>query len=333
MGAPRAIGAGVTAPHDLAPHRTTPRVVRCGARSCGAVRGRAVRCGAGRGDGARPRRTGGRRGGRLPWDRPILPARGAACQVRPRPRGRGAGARGSDHHPSTAPRRAGRHQHERITTVEALRLMAVHAHPDDESSKGAATVAPLRPRRATEVTGRQPAPGGSAAASSTRRWPTTGRAARHGGGAPGRDGRGRRRAGRAAPVAGLRRLRPARGRPPAAAAGRLLRPGAAGGGRGAPGGPGALLPPARDDHLRRERRLPPPRPRDVPPRLGGGLRGRRRPGPLPRRRGAVDPPEAVLQHLGARADAGLPRPHDRHGPGVALRGGGWSVATPARTVR
>jgi len=28
-----------------------------------------------------------------------------------------------------------------VTTSEGLRLMAVHAHPDDESSKGAATMA------------------------------------------------------------------------------------------------------------------------------------------------------------------------------------------------
>ena len=32
---------------------------------------------------------------------------------------------------------------------EPLRLMAVHAHPDDESSKGAATMAKLRRPRAS----------------------------------------------------------------------------------------------------------------------------------------------------------------------------------------
>ena len=44
------------------------------------------------------------------------------------------------------------------------------------------------------------------------------------------------------------------------------------------------LPAARADDVRRERRLPAPRPHPVPQRLGGGLRGGRRPGPLPRAR-------------------------------------------------
>ena len=44
------------------------------------------------------------------------------------------------------------------------------------------------------------------------------------------------------------------------------------------------VPAARDDHLRRERRLPASGSHPLPPGVGGRLRGRRRLPPLPRRR-------------------------------------------------
>ena len=55
------------------------------------------------------------------------------------------------------------------------RLMHVHAHPDDESSKGAASTARTSPRASTSTS--SPAPAASAARSSTRRWsgPTSSR--------------------------------------------------------------------------------------------------------------------------------------------------------------
>ena len=70
-----------------------------------------------------------------------------------------------------------------------------------------------------------------------------------------RDGQGRRDPRRRAPLAGVRRLRAARGRPAAAAARRMLRGGAA---RAADRGAGPAdprVPAARHDHVRRERRL------------------------------------------------------------------------------
>ena len=105
---------------------------------------------------------------------------------------------------------------------EPLRLMAVHAHPDDESSKGAATMARyvaegvdvlvvtctggergdvLNPRLQDDPEVLNNMPECAAA-----RWPRAVAIARG-----------------AAHVAGLRRLRAARGRPAAAAAGGLLR--------------------------------------------------------------------------------------------------------------
>src|ERR1700704_769216 len=83
-----------------------------------------------------------------------------------------------------------------------LRLMTVHAHPDDESSKGAATCARYRAEghEVMVVT----CTGGDR-------------------GAPRRDGPGRRTARRAAPLAGFHRLRVPRGRPETAAARGLFR--------------------------------------------------------------------------------------------------------------
>ncbi len=63
------------------------------------------------------------------------------------------------------------------------------------------------------------------------------------------------------------------------------------------------LPAARHDDLRRERRLPAPRPHHVPPGQRGGVRGGRRPGPLPRRRRALAAAEALLPPLASTASA------------------------------
>ena len=71
-------------------------------------------------------------------------------------------------------------------------------------------------------------------------------------------------------LAGLRGLRAARGRPAAAAARGLLRPRAGRGGGRAAGAADPRVPAARDHDVRRERRLPAPRPHHVPP----GLRAR-----------------------------------------------------------
>ena len=90
---------------------------------------------------------------------------------------------------------------------------------------------------------------------------------------------------RAARLARLRRLRPARGRPdsrrcPRAASRwstleEAAEPLVAADPR---------VPPARRDHLRRERRLPAPRPHPLPRDLGRGVRRGRRPGALSRTR-------------------------------------------------
>ena len=162
-----------------------------------------------------------------------------------------------------------------------LRLMAVHAHPDDESSKGAATLASyaaagvgvmvvsctggergdiLNPKfdigdldipqlrqaemaRAAQILGIAHA------------WLGFEDSGYHEGDPSTWD----------LPTGSLRRSRPAdRDR-----------------GAGAAGPP---VPAARDDHVRRERRVPAPRPHPLPCRLGRRVRGRRRPGRLSRTR-------------------------------------------------
>ena len=106
-------------------------------------------------------------------------------------------------------------------TQDQLRLMAVHAHPDDESSKGAATMARYVDegvdvlvvtchRRRARL---DPQPGDG---------PARDRRA-DGRGPQGRDGQGPGDPRRPAGVARLRRLRAARGRPAAAAARGQLR--------------------------------------------------------------------------------------------------------------
>ena len=150
-----------------------------------------------------------------------------------------------------------------------LRLMHVHAHPDDESSKGAASTAKYVAEgvdvhvvtctggeRGSILNPKMDRPDVLANMAEIRRQEME----------PGpRDPR------RPPGLARLRRLRLARGRPEAAAARGLLRPGAARGGRRAAGAADPQLPAARDDDVRRERRLPAPRPHHVPP----GQRSRR----------------------------------------------------------
>ena len=77
--------------------------------------------------------------------------------------------------------------------------------------------------------------------------------------------------------------------------GGMLRARAAAHRRRAPGAAGPRVPPARDDDVRRERRLPPPRPHHVPQGVDGGVRRGRRPRAVPAARRAVAAAEALLQ--------------------------------------
>ena len=73
--------------------------------------------------------------------------------------------------------------------------------------------------------------------------------------------------------------------------------------------------PARHDDLRREGWLPPPRPHHVPHGLDGGVRGGRRPDPLPARRRAVAAAQDLLQRRVVQGPPrGDPRGHARRGP-------------------
>ncbi len=198
-----------------------------------------------------------------------------------------------------------------------LRLMHVHAHPDDESSKGAASTVKYvarrrrRPRRHLHRWRArlhpEPEDGPSRRAREHHRDPPPG------------DGRRARDPRRTPGLAGLRRLRVARGRPQAAAARGLLRAGGPAGRRRAAGPADPQLPAARAHDVRRERRLPAPRPHHVPQRLDGRPRGSRRPGALPRRGGAVAGAEGLLPaRLQPAADAGAPRGDARRGHRVAV---------------
>ena len=197
-----------------------------------------------------------------------------------------------------------------------LRLMAVHAHPDDESSKGAATMARYV-REGSQVmvvhadrrgARRHPQPGDGPARDQGR----------HRRGAAGGDGAGQGDPRRRAALSRLRRLGAARGRPEAAAARGLLRADAARRGGRAAGPRDTRVPAARDAHLRRERRLSAPGPRDDPPGQRGGVRGRRRPGRLPRVRRALAAAQAVLLRVLSRGEVrGLARGDAPPRPGVA----------------
>ena len=216
-----------------------------------------------------------------------------------------------------------------VTDRTGLRLMAVHAHPDDESSKGAATTA----RYAARGRGR---PRGQLHRGRARQRAQPELPAR---GAPRRDGRGASRgdggrgggARRAPALAGVRRLRAAGGRPAAAAARRVLRAHSARGRGGPAGGAGPVLPAARDDHLRPDRRLPAPGPHHGPP---GGVRGLprgRRPGAVPRSRPALGPAQALLQpRLLAAADADRARGAPRRRAATRRSATGSRVARSAR---
>ena len=162
-----------------------------------------------------------------------------------------------------------------------LRLMHVHAHPDDESSKGAASTARYVAEgvdvhvatctggeRGSILNPKMDRPDILENISEIRRQEME-RA---------RDILGVRQDWLGFVDSGL-----ARGRPEAAAARGLLRAGAARGGRRAAGAADPRVPPARRHDVRRARRLPAPRPRQVPRDQRRGVRGGRRPGALPRR--------------------------------------------------
>ena len=120
--------------------------------------------------------------------------------------------------------------------------------------------------------------------------------------------------GVAAHLARLRRLGPARGRPAAAAARGLLRARADRGHDRGAGPRDPPVPPARHDDLRRERRLPAPRPHHDPHGVDGGVRGGRRPRGIPARRRAVAAAEDLLQRATTgRKYRGLPRGAGRRG--------------------
>ena len=94
-----------------------------------------------------------------------------------------------------------------------------------------------------------------------------------------------------------------------------------------------LQAPRRHD-VRRARRLPAPRPHRVPRDLGRGVRGGRRPGALPRRRGAVAAAQALLPPLvQPAADAGAARGDARARPRVAVGGAARGVEAGARVGR
>ena len=207
----------------------------------------------------------------------------------------------------------GVHRRPRSSQAVPRTLLAVHAHPDDESSKGAATMARYADEGVRVVvvtcTGGEageilnPAmdqPGVLEQMPELRRQELAKALEiidvtahhwlgyRDSGMAEYRDQRPPRR---------LRQRRPGRGHRPAG------RPHP---GRAAPGGA----------DLRRARRLPPPRPHPHPRGLGGRLRGRRRPRPLPRGRAALPAAQALLpRHLQPGADGADPRrggrPRDR----------------------
>ena len=110
--------------------------------------------------------------------------------------------------------------------------------------------------------------------------------------------------------------------------------GAARGGGRAAGAAHPRVPAARDDDVRRARRLPAPRPRQVPRGLGGGVRGGRRPGALPGAGRAVAAAQALLPPLvQPAADAGPARGDARPRAGLALGGAAQGVEARARVGR
>ena len=203
---------------------------------------------------------------------------------------------------------------------EQLRLMAVHAHPDDESSKGAATMARYVAEGVDVLvvtcTGGER---GDILNPALKDDPDVLRDMA--------EVRRREMAQAAAEILGVEHdwlgfvdsgLPEGDPLPPLPEGCFALEP--LEDGRGAAGPADPRVPPARDHDLRRERRLPAPRPHHVPQGLGGGVRGRRRPGPLPGRRRAVAAAEALLRpRLQPGADRRPARGDARRRARVAVR--------------
>ena len=166
-------------------------------------------------------------------------------------------------------------------TQERLRLMAVHAHPDDESSKGAATMARYVDEGADVLvvtcTGGER---GSILNPAMDRPEIVDNIAevRAAEMARAREILGVRQEWLGFVDSGLPEGDPLPPLPEGCFA--LVD---AGGRRGAAGRRDPPVAAARRDHVRRERRLSAPRPHHDPQDLGGRVRGGRRPGPLPGR--------------------------------------------------
>ena len=219
----------------------------------------------------------------------------------------------------------------RLSPSEQLRLMAVHAHPDDESSKGAATMAQYVAEGVDVLvvtcTGGERGSMLNPALQDRPEIEANIAEIRRGEMDRAREILGVRQDWLGFVDSGLPEGDPL---PP-------LPEGCFGLGRRRRGGRRAgradpRVPSARDDDVRRERRLPAPRPHHVPQDLGGGVRRGRRPGRVSRSRRAVAAAEALLQHgLQQGAGAGAARGDARRGPGVAVRGVARSAGTTART--
>ncbi len=169
--------------------------------------------------------------------------------------------------------------------MSKLRLMAVHAHPDDESSKGAATLA----RYADE---------GHRVMVVTLTGGERGEILNPAMDLPDVHGHiheiRQDEMAKAAEILGVEHhwlgfvdSGLPKGDPPPPLPEGCFAPGAAGGVHRSAGARGSGISAARDDHLRRERRLPAPRPHPLSRSVRQRLRGGRRLSPVSRRRGAV----------------------------------------------
>ncbi len=110
--------------------------------------------------------------------------------------------------------------------------------------------------------------------------------------------------------------------------------GAAGGAHRGAGARDPQVQAARDDHVRRERRLPASGPHPMPPGVGRGLRGRGRLPAFPRRGRAVERAQAVLQpRIPAEAHAAATGRVRQARPGGAVREVAQALGSRARRVR